>query len=313
MRNYYWAGILITAASVLSACTTDGKITFECTVKPGESITIDTTVGNEQKDCEAKKAEAKAGKPVSGASPAATVANAPNPLAAAASKTPTTAKQAFATPFVAGSGGSTLISPTDPQKRLEELNSNAKKSKKGDPFAVIPGTIPTPAPPSKIATKPPANSLRDRARIRVAPVKAPNFVPPDPTEAKAVNVSGVVDIAGTQYAIISVPNETTSRYVTAGQRIANNKVLIKRIDAFGTPKVILEQFGIEVIRAVGQTVVASATTSTGTDSATGAAPQSAASNDPNLPPGVIMPPAGDRPTIVPPIVTPAGIPAPANN
>jgi hypothetical protein len=49
-----------------------------------------------------------------------------------------------------------------------------------------------------------------------------------------------------------VPEETTSRYVQAGQRLANG-VLVKRIEMNQgiNPVVILEQNGIEVVRTVG--------------------------------------------------------------
>lgn len=77
--------------------------------------------------------------------------------------------------------------------------------------------------------------------------------PAQPDLAKAVTVSGVVLIGKEPQAIIKVPNETTSRYVQAGQRLANG-LLIKRIEmnAGSNPIVILEQYGIEVARMVGE-------------------------------------------------------------
>jgi hypothetical protein len=77
--------------------------------------------------------------------------------------------------------------------------------------------------------------------------------PPQPDLARAVFVSGVVLIGEEPQAIIKVPNEPTSRYVQAGQRLANG-VLIKRIEINegSEPSVILEQYGIEVARMVGE-------------------------------------------------------------
>ncbi|MBW4499231.1 MAG: hypothetical protein KME57_06585 [Scytonema hyalinum WJT4-NPBG1] len=77
--------------------------------------------------------------------------------------------------------------------------------------------------------------------------------PPQPDLARAVFVSGVVLIGSEPQAIIKVPNETTSRYVQVGQRLANG-VLIKRIEINegSEPSVILEQYGIEVARMVGE-------------------------------------------------------------
>lgn len=74
--------------------------------------------------------------------------------------------------------------------------------------------------------------------------------------ATAVVVTGVVNVGGTDYAIVDVPNEP-SRYVREGQRVANGQVLIKRIEVRegGEPRVILEQNGVEVARRVGEGAV----------------------------------------------------------
>ncbi|HEY9877227.1 MAG TPA: hypothetical protein V6D29_02165 [Leptolyngbyaceae cyanobacterium] len=76
---------------------------------------------------------------------------------------------------------------------------------------------------------------------------------PQPQVASAVAVTGVVRVGGETYAIIQAPGEPTSRYVRAGQRLANGQVLVKRIEARGgtEPIVILEENGIEVSRPVG--------------------------------------------------------------
>ncbi|WP_017656096.1 hypothetical protein [Fortiea contorta] len=88
-------------------------------------------------------------------------------------------------------------------------------------------------------------------------VPSPNLVsvlpkPPQPELAKAVMVSGVVLLSNQLQAIIKVPNEPASRYVQAGQRLANG-LLIKRIEMNegSNPVVIVEQYGIEVARMVG--------------------------------------------------------------
>ncbi len=76
---------------------------------------------------------------------------------------------------------------------------------------------------------------------------------PEPTLARAVEVSGVVVVGGVAEAIVKAPNEATSRYVRAGQRLSNGQILVKRIEVNGgsDPVVILEQNGVEVSRAVG--------------------------------------------------------------
>jgi hypothetical protein len=95
-------------------------------------------------------------------------------------------------------------------------------------------------------------------------VPSPNLVsvlpkPPQPELAKAVMVSGVVLLGNQLQAIIKVPNEPASRYVQAGQRLANG-LLIKRIEMNegSNPIVIVEQYGIEVARMVGDAPSATA-------------------------------------------------------
>ncbi|MBH8561491.1 hypothetical protein I8748_04745 [Nostoc sp. CENA67] len=77
--------------------------------------------------------------------------------------------------------------------------------------------------------------------------------PAQPETARAAFVSGVVLIGKEPQAIIKMPNEQTSRYVQTGQRLANG-VLIKRIEMNqgSNPIVILEQYGIEVAKMVGE-------------------------------------------------------------
>lgn len=87
--------------------------------------------------------------------------------------------------------------------------------------------------------------------------------PPQPELAEGVMVSGVVLIGEKLQAIIKVPNEATSRYVQAGQRLGSG-LLIKRIEMNegSNPIVILEQYGIEVARMVGEEPVNSASSAT---------------------------------------------------
>ncbi|MFM6137145.1 MAG: hypothetical protein ACKO3K_10435 [Cuspidothrix sp.] len=123
------------------------------------------------------------------------------------------------------------------------------------------------------AIKPPVNPLPPKKPVQIAKVpkiqpvlpkvlpstlsspKLKNVLPPppQPETAKAVVVSGVVLIGNVPQAIIKVPDESTSRYVQPGQRLVNG-VLVKRIEMTqsGNPTVILEQYGIEVAKQVGE-------------------------------------------------------------
>ncbi|NJL10818.1 MAG: hypothetical protein HC908_13385, partial [Calothrix sp. SM1_7_51] len=64
--------------------------------------------------------------------------------------------------------------------------------------------------------------------------------------------TGIIQVGAEPQAIIKVPLEPTSRYVQAGQRLANG-VLVKRIEMNegSDPVVILEQYGMEVAKMVG--------------------------------------------------------------
>lgn len=95
-------------------------------------------------------------------------------------------------------------------------------------------------------------------RLPGLPSSSPSIVVPpplpEPDAARAVAVTGVVEVGGEVQAIVKAPDEPTSRYVRVGQRLSNGRVLVKRIELNqgGDPVVVLEQFGIEVTRAVGE-------------------------------------------------------------
>ncbi|WP_414621022.1 hypothetical protein [Calothrix sp. CCY 0018] len=123
--------------------------------------------------------------------------------------------------------------------------------------------------PQATGNKPSSNGSRIAtnnvpAKIPVLPQQMPGVVPPpelapvlppppEPKLAQAVLVSGVVQVGNRPQAIIKVPSEPTSRYVQAGQRLASG-LLVKRIEMNegSEPIVILEQYGIEVARMVGE-------------------------------------------------------------
>jgi hypothetical protein len=182
---------------------------------------------------------------------------------------------------------SNLIQPTNATERITLVTKG-----RIDPFAQIVGqpvpemsqnttTKPVPSlPPLPIAKKPEkgnttTNKTTPTQNNTVRVVKPPSLTPvlpkvlppvvPNPTLvsvlpppaqpdlAKAVMVTGVVIVGKVPQAIIKIPNELSSRYVEAGQRLANG-VLVKRIEMNqgSNPIVILEQYGIEVARTVGE-------------------------------------------------------------
>jgi len=177
-----------------------------------------------------------------------------------------------------------LIQSTDPNERLQQINSS-----RSNPFAVVPippppQVIAPPAPPAPTAAAPPAGTATSpvgAARpgvpgagspVAVAPGSAPGapgtgqpatpppLAPlpalPQPTLAEAVQVSGVMTIGSENFAVVQT--SAGSQYVRVGQRVSNGRVLIKRIDLRGSePMVVLEENGIEVSRPVGSPVQAS--------------------------------------------------------
>lgn len=177
-----------------------------------------------------------------------------------------------------------LVPATDPGKHRVPLTTGRR-----DPFAAanLPEFIPYSRPANSTAAvalpqetmgspialvplPPPANSLGNPTlpalaplpTVGVAPANAPAMataptampVPTSPTSlAMSVQVSGIGQIGDKLSAIVTVPEEGTSRYVRVGDYLANGRVLVKRIQVKGNsePLVVLEQNGIEVIKYAG--------------------------------------------------------------
>jgi len=75
---------------------------------------------------------------------------------------------------------------------------------------------------------------------------------PQPELAKGVRVTGIAFVNGIPRAIVQAPDEPVSRAVSAGDRLSNGQILVKRIETSSAePVVILEQYGTEVAVGVG--------------------------------------------------------------
>ncbi len=113
--------------------------------------------------------------------------------------------------------------------------------------------------PARAGTAPVAGSNTPAKPGAGTPTVQQPFTPqlpvlPEPSLARLVEVSGIVDVAGASpKAIVKAPNENSSRYVSPGERLSDGLILVKRIEMTGPggPVVILEQFGVEVTRRVG--------------------------------------------------------------
>jgi hypothetical protein len=77
-----------------------------------------------------------------------------------------------------------------------------------------------------------------------------------------LGISGVIEIDGITQVILKLPNETFSRYVEVGDRIANGKVLVKRVEKAQSlsPIIVLEEGGIEISRPIGEGIEPKPTT-----------------------------------------------------
>jgi hypothetical protein len=170
-----------------------------------------------------------------------------------------------------------LINSTNPDQRLRSIQSN-----RPDPFSLVP-TSPDVTITREIRTSgngqggsgagssgsgsrrsagtqamlPQAiPALPDIPRL---PRPLPASLAPQPELARAVSVSGVVQIGSVVYAIVDAPDEPSSRYVQVGQRLSNGEIIVRRIDMNGSDSsVILEQAGMQVVRRVGDVPVAPA-------------------------------------------------------
>ncbi|MGK7954050.1 MAG: hypothetical protein AB4063_02090 [Crocosphaera sp.] len=178
-----------------------------------------------------------------------------------------------------------LIPSTSPNERKKGI-----KPGRDNPFAVIPiqpvvrqktasnGV----AEPEKLCqleeVKQPATTIA-QAPGTAAPVSDVSPPPlldpilPIPNEARGVVVSGVVQLNGTPVAIVKAPNENVARQVTVGASLSNGQVTVKAINVSSqNPYIVLEQYGLEIPRSVGE-------------------PAEEAIDPPTLPDGTPQPPA----------------------
>lgn len=182
-----------------------------------------------------------------------------------------------------------LLQSTEPLERARQVQARINKKGQKDPFSGLPPVLSFNLPASNAAQSK-SDGLPPLPTFPVAPEVLPSIprvsatssgsavssrgsasrglsaskpakpaiaaLPPlpQPTLAEAVEVSGVIVVSGVPQAIVKAPNESTSRYVGAGQRLSNGQILVKRIEMNGgsDPIVILEQNGVEVSRGVGE-------------------------------------------------------------
>ncbi|GCA77137.1 hypothetical protein MiTe_03990 [Microcystis aeruginosa NIES-2520] len=153
-----------------------------------------------------------------------------------------------------------LIPATDPDQKRAEINRG-----RSDPFAPFPLqpniTItveeepPAGTPSATAAAAAPASaSVGNRPTPGRPIVKAPP-PPPQPTEAAAVQVSGIVQLPTTPMAIVKAPGEATERRVIPGSTLSNGLILVKAINTDpDNPYIVLQQSGRTITRRLGDGV-----------------------------------------------------------
>ncbi|MEA5511693.1 hypothetical protein VB715_18115 [Crocosphaera sp. UHCC 0190] len=204
------------------------------------------------------------------------VAESPDDGSKKAGKTPEKTDETAVTPPAPPTNN--LIPSTDPSTRRNEIK---KPQNKNNPFAFLPlapvvkgktdtsGVTNTkPGSSGGGATNAAAGSSRGGVTNAVAvesrcqasssvvssvPPSIPEPSLPIPNEARGVFVSGVVKFNGKSVAIVKVPNENVARQVTEGAALSNGQVRVKSINGNSLqPYIVLEQYGLNVSRAVGE-------------------------------------------------------------
>jgi hypothetical protein len=142
-----------------------------------------------------------------------------------------------------------LIRVTSGVERLKQLQFG-----RSDPFTVALPTSQLEVTPKPKKVFPDLPKLPLIEELPLAPLKAPSEVTrPNTDLAKGVAVEGVVQIGDKSHAIVKLPTDLTSRYVSVGQELLGGRLLVKRIEIpiDSEPVVVLEQNGIEVSLALG--------------------------------------------------------------
>ncbi len=160
----------------------------------------------------------------------------------------------FSAPQSGKSPTPVLKKATPPKAKVAPKAKNNPKS--SQPIALRPGA---PIPLSAIPLIPVNNNLPPLPAMPGAPIgqpqNSPKFAAPvSPTAlADEVEVTGVIQTGGRVMAIVKAPEESTARYVNAGDTLSSGRVIVReiRVGQAGQPTVVLEQNGQRVTKSIG--------------------------------------------------------------
>ena len=114
------------------------------------------------------------------------------------------------------------------------------------------------AKPTKLPTVSATGKIASNGINRALPKIIERLPAAKPEQAIALEISGMIEAEGRTQVIVKLPSESFSRYIEVGGRVADGKVLIKRVEGQQgfSPTIILEEVGIEVPRKIGDRKVA---------------------------------------------------------
>ncbi|NET32982.1 MAG: hypothetical protein F6K19_13350 [Cyanothece sp. SIO1E1] len=163
-----------------------------------------------------------------------------DPFAAIAIKSPKTAPQQ---PIAATNSGLPPIPIGSPNHGLPPVPHSGLPPVPvaATPVPILPTPVQQPAIPVPAST-PPNVPAAPTSNVRIPPA---NLI-------SAIRISGIVHAGAEVNAIVAVPNQSISRYVSVGDYIGDGKILVKRIEVSSSqqPKVVLEQDGHEYVKTV---------------------------------------------------------------
>ena len=190
-----------------------------------------------------------------------------SPSASPSSSSP--ARSSLPAPPASKPARSPAAPPASNPSRSLPSSSSPARSPAAPPASNPSRSLPSSSSPARSPAASPASSpARSLPPVAVKPAPHPSpggpnaplpskqpSTPPQPVAAIAqdVVVTGVIQVGNTTQIILKAPNEAHSRYVQLGQYLANQQVLVKRVDRQNeVPVVVLEQNGIEVFKSVGE-------------------------------------------------------------
>jgi hypothetical protein len=155
--------------------------------------------------------------------------------------------------------GNTSTNSSNPKRAIEYQD----KPMGYVPISAVPRSGNNKALPAVVVELNPVKSTRIATipSLKVTPLPSNTSVATKPEQvaektlqSMSLEISGVIEVAGKTQVIVKLPNESFSRYIEVGDRVASSNILVKRVEGQNTlaPTVVLEEAGVEVQRKIGE-------------------------------------------------------------